>query len=117
MIGEETLVVLITTPTRDEAVHLARTLVEERLAACVNVVPTIHSLFYWEGKLQEEDESLLLVKTERHRYTALEARVRELHSYTVPEILALPVERGSPAYVHWVHQHVQPEGGDLVDKE
>lgn len=106
-----TLVVLITTPTRDEAAHLARTLVEERLAACVNVVPGIQSFFYWEGRMNEEAESLLLVKTERDRYQALEARVKELHSYTVPEILAIPIERGSASYLDWVHQHVKLERG------
>jgi periplasmic divalent cation tolerance protein len=110
MSTEETLVVLITVP-RDEAARLAKTLVEERLAACANVLPSIQSFFHWEGRLQEEDESLLLVKTERHRYAALETRVRALHSYTIPEILAVPIERGLPAYVNWVHQHVQPEGG------
>ena len=106
----ETRVILITVPTRDEAARLAKTLVEERLAACVNVIPAIQSFFYWKGHLQEENESLLLVKTERHRYRALEARVRELHSYTVPEILSVPIEHGLPAYVSWVHQNVQPEG-------
>ena len=111
MNGEGTLVVLITTPTRDEAAQLAKSLVEERLAACVNIVPGIQSFFHWEGQLQEEAENLLVVKTERSRYPALEARVKALHSYSVPEILALPVERGSPSYIQWVRQHVLPEGG------
>lgn len=100
----DTLVVLVTTPTVEEGQSIARSLVTERLAACVNVVPGVRSLFFWEGQLQEETEALLVIKTCRERYAALQARILELHTYSVPEILALPVEAGSPAYLAWVRE-------------
>jgi periplasmic divalent cation tolerance protein len=108
--GEGTLVVLTTVASAEEGTRIARTLVDERLAACVNLVNGVRSFFFWEGRLQEEDEVLLLVKTRRERYGELESRLRSLHSYTVPEILALPVEAGSPAYVAWVRESVHFEG-------
>ena len=100
----DTLVVLVTTPTVEEGQSIARSLVTERLAACVNVVPGVRSLFFWDGQLQEETEALLVIKTCRERYAALQARILELHTYSVPEILALPVEAGSPAYLAWVRE-------------
>lgn len=106
----DTVVVLVTVPSADEGLRLAKTLVEEHLAACVNVVPGVRSVFFWEGRLQEEAEALLVMKTERARYEALQRRILDLHSYSVPEILALPVESGSPAYVAWVRESVGTEG-------
>ena len=111
MSAEGTLVVLTTVASVEEGKAIARALVEERLAACVNVVRGVRSFFFWEGRLQEDDEALLLVKTRRERYGELEARIRSLHSYSVPEILALAVEAGSPAYVEWVRESVHTEGG------
>lgn len=108
--GVDTLVVLVTVPSVEEGARLAKTLVEEHLAACVNVVPNVRSFFFWEGRLQEEPEALLVMKTQRARYEALQRRVLALHSYSVPEILALPVESGSPAYVAWVRESVGTEG-------
>lgn len=110
MSEEGTLVVLTTVASIEEGATIARALVEEHLAACVNVVRGVRSFFFWEGRLQEEDEVLLLVKTRRERYGELETRLRSLHSYTVPEILALAVEAGSPAYVAWVRESVHTEG-------
>lgn len=104
------LVVLVTTPSTDAALSLGRALVDERLAACVNVVPGITSIFAWEGKREEAAEALLVIKTESRRYAALEQRVLELHPYSVPEVLALTVEAGSPAYVQWVRDSVTVEG-------
>lgn len=106
----DTLVVLVTLPSVETGTALGRTLVEERLAACVNVVPGIRSLYIWEGRLAEEGEALLVVKTARERYEALERRILSLHPYSVPEILALPVAAGSPAYVAWVRDAVAAEG-------
>lgn len=111
MTSEGTLVVLITAASTGEAATIGRTLVEERLAACVSVVPAVRSLFWWEGRLHEADESLLVVKTRRERYEALEARVRALHSYSVPEVLALPVESGFSGYLAWVRESIHAEGG------
>jgi periplasmic divalent cation tolerance protein len=107
----DTLVVLSTAPSPDEAIGLGRRLVEERLAACVNVLPGVRSIFAWEGERQETDEVVLLIKTDRARYEQLERRIRELHSYSVPEILAVPVETGLPAYVEWVRSSVSAAGG------
>ncbi len=106
----DTLVVLVTVPSQEEGMRLAKTLVEEHLAACVNVVPGVRSIFFWEGRLQEEGEALLVMKTGRERYEALQRRILALHSYSVPEILALPVESASPAYVAWVRESVGMEG-------
>ena len=81
---------------------MARALVEERLAACGNVLPGLRSLYRWEGKVQDDAEALLLLKTTRRRFPALRARVLALHPYEVPEVLALPVEGGHPAYLDWI---------------
>jgi len=105
-----TLVVLSTVASAEEGAAIARALVEERLAACVNLVGGVRSFFFWEGRLQEEAEVLLVMKTRRERYGELEARLRALHSYTVPEVLALAVEAGSPAYTAWVRESVHTEG-------
>jgi len=96
------LVVLVTMPTAERAAELARTLVEERLAACGNVVPGLRSIYRWEGKVVDEPEVLLVLKTTAARFEALRDRVLALHPYQVPEVLALPVEAGSAAYLAWV---------------
>ncbi len=101
-------VVLITAPDRDTAAGLGRTLVEERLAACVNVVPGVRSLYRWKGSVQDDAELLLLVKTRSDRMAALAARVRELHPYDVPEVLALPAVGGSEEYLDWVRSESSP---------
>jgi len=105
-----TLVVLVTTPSSEVGLALGRALVDERLAACVNVVPGVTSIYTWEGKREEAAETLLVIKTESPRYAALERRVLELHPYSVPEVLALPVEAGAPRYVSWVRDSVAVEG-------
>jgi len=107
--GKEVLVVLCTTPP-DAAEGIAKTLVEERLAACVNVVPAITSFYWWEGKLQRDGESLLVIKTTPEAYGKLESRLKELHPYTVPEILALPVHDGNTDYINWVLGEVSGHG-------
>ncbi len=98
----DALVVLVTTPTAERAAELARALVGERLAACGNVVPGLRSIYRWEGKVQEDDEALLVLKTTRARFEALRDRVLALHPYEVPEVIALPVEAGSAAYLRWI---------------
>jgi periplasmic divalent cation tolerance protein len=98
----DVLLVLTTAPGPEEAARLARTLVEERLAACGNVVPGLRSIYRWEGKVQDEGEALLLLKTTRARFPALRDRLLALHPYAVPEVLALPVEAGAEKYLGWV---------------
>jgi periplasmic divalent cation tolerance protein len=102
----EVLVVLVTCGGTEEAERIASAVVTERLAACVNVVPAVRSCYVWEGKLTWSEEVLLVVKTTRGGYGDLETRIRELHSYDVPEIVALPVERGFEKYLEWVQQSV-----------
>jgi periplasmic divalent cation tolerance protein len=98
----DALVVLVTAPGAAEAATLARALVEERLAACGNVIPGLRSIYRWEGKVQEDAEALLVLKTTRARFEALRERILALHPYQVPEVLALPVEAGSAPYLAWI---------------
>ena len=98
----ELRVVLVTAPDPECGERLARALVEERLAACVNLVPGIRSFYRWEGRVQDDPEVLLVVKTQAGRAEALAARVQELHPYELPEVLELPVVGGSAAYLDWV---------------
>ena len=94
-------VVLVTAP-QDEAPTLARTLLEERWVACVNLLPSAHSLYRWEGRVEEAQETLMVLKTIRERVEGLRDRVQALHSYDVPEFLVLNVEQGLPGYLDWV---------------
>lgn len=96
------VVVLVTAPQADDAARLGRTLVEERLAACANVVGPIRSIYRWQGAVEEAHEHLLLLKARAADVPALEARVRALHSYEVPELLVLPVTAGSAPYLAWL---------------
>jgi len=96
------LVVLVTCPKRTVAERIARTLVSEGLAACVNVVPGLMSTYRWQGKICRDPEVLLIIKTRRRLLQTLMDRVRALHPYTVPEVIALPLVGGSPAYLTWV---------------
>jgi periplasmic divalent cation tolerance protein len=98
----EAVVVLVTTPTAERAAEIARALVEERLAACGNVVPGLRSIYRWEGNVQDDAEALLLLKTTRDRFDALRERVLALHPYQVPEVIALRVEAGSAPYLAWI---------------
>ena len=104
------VVVLITAPSEDEARRIGRTLVDERLAACVNVVGPIRSIYRWEGAVQEEAEHLLIVKARREDVDTLAARVRVLHPYEVPEVVALEVAGGSPSYLDWVRGATERPG-------
>ncbi len=100
----DTIAVLVTCPSRQVGEKVGRTVVEERLAACVNMVPGIVSLYRWEGKLCRDREVLLVVKTRRPKFAALARRIKSLHPYTVPEILALPIAHGHPKYLAWVKE-------------
>jgi periplasmic divalent cation tolerance protein len=100
------LVVFSTFPDADTAARIARTLVEEKLAACVNMVPTVRSIYRWEGKVCDEAETLAVIKTTAERYAALAARIAELHPYQVPEVIALPLADGHPPYLAWLAEQV-----------
>lgn len=98
------LVILCTCPDRDTAAEIARVLVDEGLAGCVNIVPGMLSIYRWQGRVETDEELLLIIKTTTERYEALEKRLRVAHPYEVPEILALPVARGLPDYLEWLEQ-------------
>ena len=98
----DVLIVLVTAPAGDAAERLAETLVGERLAACVNLLGPMRSIYRWQDQICRDDEQLLIIKTTRARFAALEARVRALHPYDVPEIIALSIELGSAAYLEWI---------------
>lgn len=85
---------------------MGHNLVEQRLVACVNVVGPVRSVFLWKGKVEDESELLLLMKTRADRYAELETAIQELHPYEVPEVIAIPIERGSQAYLSWVDESV-----------
>jgi periplasmic divalent cation tolerance protein len=99
------VLVLSTVPDNDGAEVLARTLVEERLAACVNLHGPMVSIYRWEGRVERDAERQIFIKTTRDRVPALEARLKELHSYEVPEFIVVPVEGGSREYVEWVRKN------------
>jgi periplasmic divalent cation tolerance protein len=96
------VVVLVACPSAEKAAEIARALVEERLAACASVVPSVRSLYRWEGEVRDDAEALLVAKTARDRFEALRARVLTLHPYEVPEVIALPVEAGHVPYLDWI---------------
>lgn len=99
--AEEILLVFSTFPDVETAKRIARTLVEERLAACVNVLPQIESIYRWEGKVEQSAEAFCVMKTTIGRYQSLENRIKALHPYEVPEIVALNLATGLPSYLNW----------------
>ena len=99
---KEILLVLTNVPDNDTAGRISRQLVEQRLAACVNILPGVKSVYRWQGAIEETDEITLLIKTTRDSYTKLEATLKAVHPYEVPEILALPISVGLSSYLDWV---------------
>ena len=100
--GDAVRVVFVTAPDDETPGIIARTLVEEGLVACVNIVPGVRSVYRWEGAVQEDAEVMLILKTRADCCAAVAARVADLHPYTLPEVIALPVSTGSDAYLDWV---------------
>jgi periplasmic divalent cation tolerance protein len=96
------VVVFVTASSPEEADRIGRALVHERLAACANLVPSIASTYWWQGKVERAGEALLVLKTRQELVNRLQARVRELHSYTVPEVIAFPIVAGNPDYLRWI---------------
>lgn len=95
--------IYVTAANRDEALKLARTVVSERLAACANLLGPITSVYWWDGKLNEDEEVALVLKTRADLVEKLTARIRELHSYECPCVVALPIEGGNPAFLEWIN--------------
>jgi len=98
----EFIVVFVTCGSEEEALKIAHSLVEERLAACVNLVFPVRSIYRWEGKIWDEKEWILFIKTQKERFEELERKVKSLHSYSVPEIIGLPIVEGSSSYLQWL---------------
>lgn len=105
----ETLLVLTNLPDRAAAQHLAEAVIENHAAACVNILAECSSVYRWQGKVESATEVPMLIKTTREAYTRLEETIRVHHPYELPEIIAVPVTAGWPAYLHWVGQETQRE--------
>lgn len=95
--------IFCTCPDRRTAEILAKTLVAEGLAACVNIIPNLVSVYHWQGQVESTEEHLLLIKAREEHYLAIEKALQSHHPYAVPEIIAVPIERGLPAYLDWIH--------------
>jgi periplasmic divalent cation tolerance protein len=100
-------IVFVTTRDEAEAKRIGEQSVKEKLAACANVIPGISSTYWWKGKVEQAKEALLLMKTSEDKLDRLIARVKELHSYETPEVLALPAEKGSPEYLKWLDESLR----------
>jgi periplasmic divalent cation tolerance protein len=98
----EFIVVYVTAPAEEEAERIARALVENRFAACVNIVKNTRSIYRWQGKIEDEAEVLMIIKTRKEHFAHLRDMVKQLHSYSVPEIIALPIFAGSEDYLAWL---------------
>ena len=96
------IVILSTTSNAEEATRIAEKLVTDRLVACVNIIPGIQSIYWWNNGVQNEQEVLMIMKTEKSRYEDVERAIKSLHSYEVPEIISLPLENGSEGYLKWI---------------
>lgn len=105
---EEHYIVLCTVPDTVTGELLAQSLVEARLAACVNLLPAVTSFYRWQGNLQKDAECLLIIKTRRDCFAALCESLRQLHPYELPEIIAVPLIAGLPAYLSWLDQNLEP---------
>ncbi len=96
------IVCLVTIDDPSKAINIARTLVEKKLAACVNIIPEIQSIYSWKGKVCDEKERLLIIKTRLNMFDKLQTTIKELHPYEVPEIIAMNIEHGLPEYLQWI---------------
>ena len=104
---DQYLIVLCTFPTVDEARQIGTQLVKSQVAACVNLIPQVESIYPWNGAIQNENEILAVIKTTRNNYAAVEACIRQSHPYEIPEVIALPIERGSAGYLAWISENTR----------
>jgi periplasmic divalent cation tolerance protein len=104
---DQSIVVYVAAGSEQEALTIAKAVVEERLAACANLIAKIRSIYRWEGKVCDEPESYLIIKTRQKLFQALKERITALHSYDVPEIIALPIVEGLDSYLEWIHKETK----------
>ena len=95
--------ILCSVPNQETADKIAHLLIGQQLAACVNILPAIQSVYQWQGKIESANELLLIIKSEQHRYKAIETLIVNQHPYEIPEIIAVSIERGLPSYLQWIH--------------
>jgi periplasmic divalent cation tolerance protein len=107
---ENVLLVFCTSPDFNEAKSISHILVEKKLAACCNIIPNVSSIYQWQGKIEESQEALMLIKTTQKKYDQLEKEIKMMHSYSVPEIIAANIETGSRAYIDWIMESIKTIG-------
>jgi periplasmic divalent cation tolerance protein len=105
---ERYVICFVTVDTPENAVKIASSLLEEKIVACVNIIDSIRSLYWWEGKIFDEKEVLLIIKTRMILFESLKKRVKELHSYEIPEIVCLEIKNALPEYLQWIHDSTKP---------
>lgn len=98
----------MTTSDKSEAIKIVKTLIEQRLIVCANIIDTVSSFFWWKDKIEEEREVLVIMKSHQRLFSALEKKIEECHSYDVPEILAIPITNGSQSYLDWMKEYLEP---------
>lgn len=101
------LIIFCTVPDMETAQNISDHLVKEKKAACCNIIPAIRSVYFWKNELQQDGEQLLIIKTREDCYESLQMRIKELHPYSVPEIIAIPIIHGNPEYLNWVNENVE----------
>lgn len=104
MNAQDAMVLLVTVPGKEDAVRIAKTIVQEKLAACVNIVPEVRSIYFWKGEVCDDPESLMIIKTRAELFEKLRDRIRELHTYEVPEIIGIRLSAGNDAYISWIFE-------------
>jgi periplasmic divalent cation tolerance protein len=104
MVVHDETVVFITAPNENEAVEISKALVASKLAACVNILKGIRSIYSWQGRIEDDSEVLMIAKTQKKHVKTLANRVKELHSYDLPEVIALPIAGGSEDYLKWIRE-------------
>lgn len=101
------LVVMVTVPSKKDSENISKTVLDKKLCACVNIVGGVRSLFYWKNKIDDTEEFLLIIKTNKEKYKELEDSIKKIHPYSVPEIIALPIAFGSNDYLDWINDTVK----------
>ena len=104
---QQCVIVLNTCPDKETATSVASALIQQRLAACVNILPGLTSIFHWQGQIESGEEVLLLIKTTQTAYDAVQATICDIHPYELPEIIAVPINAGLPAYLAWIATNVE----------